>query len=131
MRMQRDFACPLFAIACAFAGGILLFGSGQVQLPRRIAPGWRERIHAAPTDIGRQGRHGAQGLAQRGAIVCGNPAAEVQEALIQRRFLVQESQRFLRGGGWRPAVCRQNYSGQLARSEQDQDPATGLNAPAQ
>ena len=102
-----------------------------MQLARRVAAGWSERIDASAPDVGRQRRHRAQGFAQRGAIVRGNPAAEVQQALVEGGLFVQQPQRFLRRAGLEPAVGRQNHAGQLARSEGNQDPAAGLNAPAQ
>ena len=68
-------------------GRVFLIGSGQVQLARRIASRRRERVDAAAPDVGRQRRHRAQGLPERGAIVRGNPASEVEEALHRAQAL--------------------------------------------
>ena len=80
-------------------GGILLLRVvshvAQVQLACGVATGWSEGIDASAPDIGRQRRHRAQSFAQRGAIVRGNPAAEIQKAFVEGRLFVQQAQRFL------------------------------------
>ena len=76
--------------------GIFLLSSGEVQLAGGVATGRRQRVDAPAPDVGRQGRHRAQGFAQRGAIVGGNPAAEIQKAFVEGRLFVQQAQRFLR-----------------------------------
>ena len=106
-----------------------------MQLTRDVAPCFCERIDLAPADLARERRHGAQGLAQRGAIIVGDPVAEAEQFRIEHGLLVEQAQDVARGALGQvfcgAAVGPQHQPGQRARAERSQHPAPGLHPVAQ
>jgi hypothetical protein len=104
---------------------------GEDELAHDVAPGVGEGVHLALADFGRERRHGAEDVAERGAIVIGDPIGEGEQFFFERRFLAEQLQREtgLHGGG---IVMRpQHDAGELARAEGHQDAASALHPVAE
>jgi len=104
--------------------GRTLIGARSAQLPQRVPARLGEGVNLAPAQLAAQRDHHSQDLPQRGAIIAGDPAGQLQQRFFQRRRFLQQPQRLAGGLLGSLVVAAQHESHQLARAERHQQPAT-------
>ena len=103
----------------------------EQKLARGVAAGIGQRPDLAAPDFGGQRQHAPQHVAQRRAVIAGDPAAQRQQLRAQHRLGIDQPQRLARGHRGRLVVAAQDHAGQLARPERHHQPAARPHAVAQ
>jgi hypothetical protein len=100
-------------------------------LARGVAAGIGQRPDFAAVDFRGQWQHAAQHVAQRRAIIAGDPAAQAEQFGIEHRLGIDQAQRFAGGHGGRFVVAAQDHAGEFARAEGNHDAAARPHAVAE
>ncbi len=97
-----------------------------MQLTRGVAAVGGEGVDFPAAQLARKRRHGAQRLAERRAIIFGNPLAECQKVGVEDRLLIEQFQDFLHRTARRSVMQAHNHAAQLALAKGHEHAASGL-----
>ena len=111
-------------------GGVVR-GGVEHELAGGVAAGVGERVELAAADFGGQREHAAQHLAERGAVVGGDPAGERDQLVVEHGLGIDQAEGVADGHVGRLVVAGERHAGELARAEGHDEAAAGLDAVAQ
>jgi len=103
----------------------------EKQLAGGVAAGIGQRPDFAAVDFRCQRQHAAQHVAQRGAIITGDPAAQAEQFRIEHRLGIDQAQGFAGGKVRRLVVAAQDDASEFARAEGNHNSAARPHAVAE
>jgi hypothetical protein len=98
-------------------------GGIEEELAGGVAAGISEGPDFAAADFGGEGEHAAEDVAEWGAIVAADPAAEGEELGGEDGFGIEEAEGVARGNLGAIVVAAEDDAGEFARAEGDEDAA--------
>ena len=103
----------------------------EEELARGVAAGIGEGPDFAAANFGGEGQHAAQDVAERRAVVAGDPAAEGEQFGAEDGFGIEQAQGVAGGDAGPVVVAAEDDAGEFAGAEGHEDAAAGADAMAQ